>query len=59
MINNYSLDSQLNPHKARIEGAGSLLLSALIRQKQSIENSADSSQREPFLTGLHAQQERS
>ena len=59
MINNYSLETQLNPHKARIEGAGCLLLTALIRQKQSIENSSDSTQREPFLTGLHAQQERS
>ena len=59
MINNDSLYSQLNPHKARIEGAAGLLLTALIRQKQSIENSTDSSQIEPFLTGLHAQQERS
>ena len=59
MINNSSLESQLNPQKARIQSAGSLLATALIRQRQAIENSSEKSQREPFLTGLHAQQERS
>ncbi len=59
MINNSSLESQLNPQKARIHDAGSLLLTGLIRQKQSLVNSAEESKRESFLTGLHAQQERS